>query len=320
MNGEWNEVRIVVPLDAMEAVSGILYSMDVKGIAIEDPTDLLNREAGPLSWDFADVNIFSEGKDAAVITAYFPDTENIVKQVNFIKAKIEELKQYGIENEPHRVDYKAVHEEDWATSWKKYYKPLRIGERIIIKPTWEDYPGVAGDLIVEMDPGMAFGTGTHETTKMCIEILQDHIKGGELVYDVGTGSGILGITAAKLGAREVLAIDLDPVAVDSAKINVGYNHLDNIEVRLGNLLDEARTDVKADLIVANIIADVIMSMAGDIKEILRPGGIFIGSGIIHLKEAEVVAKLKETGFEILEVRNENDWRAIVARLPESEIL
>lgn len=317
MNGEWNEVRIVIPLDAIEAVSGILYSMDVKGIALEDPTDLLTRQAGPLTWDFADMNIFTEGKDAAVITAYFPDTENIVEQVNFIESKIRELKQYGIESEPHRIEYKAVHEEDWATSWKKYYKPLRIGQRIIIKPTWEDYPKAAGDLIVEMDPGMAFGTGTHETTKMCIEILQDYLKGGELVYDVGTGSGILGITAAKLGAREVLAIDLDPVAVDSAKINVGYNHLDNIEVRLGNLLEEAGTDVKADLIVANIIADVIMFMAEDIKKILRPGGIFIGSGIIHLKEAEVVAKLTETGFEVLEVRNENDWRAIVARLPES---
>ncbi len=317
MNGEWNEVRIVVPLEAIEPVTGILYGMDVKGISLEDPNDLLSREAGPLSWDFADMNIFPEGKDAAVIMAYFPDTENIENQVKHIREKIEELETFGIRNKPFQVEYKAVHEEDWATSWKKYYKPLRIGERIIIKPTWEEYKSEPGDLIVEMDPGMAFGTGTHETTKMCIEILQDYIKGGELVYDVGTGSGILGITAAKLGARKVLAIDLDPVAVDSAKINAGFNNLDNIEIKQGNLLDEAGEDVKADLIVANIIADVIMSMAGDIRRLLKPGGIFIGSGIIHLREAEVVAKLQENGFEVLEVRNENDWRAVVAKCPEA---
>ena len=163
MNGEWNEVRIVVPLEAIEPVTGILYGMDVKGISLEDPNDLLSREAGPLSWDFADMNIFPEGKDAAVIMAYFPDTENIENQVKHIREKIEELETFGIRNKPFQVEYKAVHEEDWATSWKKYYKPLRIGERIIIKPTWEEYKSEPGDLIVEMDPGMAFGTGTHET-------------------------------------------------------------------------------------------------------------------------------------------------------------
>ncbi|MFZ2257471.1 MAG: 50S ribosomal protein L11 methyltransferase [Clostridiaceae bacterium] len=316
MNGEWNEVRIVIPLEAIEAVSGILYSLDVKGISVEDPTDFLSREAGPLTWDFADVNLFPEGNDAAVVTAYFPDTEHIEEHLSFIKAKIKDLNKYGIKNEPHQVSYKAVHEEDWATSWKKYYKPMRIGEHIIIKPTWEEFVAQPGDLVVEMDPGMAFGTGTHETTKMCVEILQDYLKGTELVYDVGTGSGILAITASILGAKQVLAIDLDQVAVDAAKINVENNHLDNIEVLQGNLLDKVSPDVKADVVVANIIADVIMDMAQDIKKVLKPGGIFIGSGIIHLKEAELLAKLEETGFELVEVRNENDWRAVVVRLPE----
>lgn len=313
MNGEWNEVRIVIPLEAIEAVSAILYDMNVKGLSVADPQDLLTREAGPLSWDFADINLYPEGEDNAVITAYFPDTDNIESHVAHIEERIAGLGAFGIQAEPHRVESRQVFEEDWATSWKKYYKPMRVGQRIVIKPTWEEYAPTPGDLIVEMDPGMAFGTGTHETTKLCIELLQDHLKGGETVYDVGTGSGILAITAARLDADKVLAIDLDPVAVDSARINVDLNELTNVTVKAGNLLDE--TDEKADVVIANIIADVIIFLATDLHRVLKPGGLFIGSGIIHLREAEVLEALAVAGFEILEVRNENDWRAIAARLP-----
>lgn len=316
MNGEWNEVRVVIPLEAIEAVTGILYDMDVKGISVADPTDLLSREAGPLTWDFADINLFPEGRDAAVITAYFPDTENIRRTVDHIEAKIQGLSQFGIRADPHRVEYKKVFEEDWATSWKKYYKPVRVGDHLVIKPTWEDYEEQTGDLVLEMDPGMAFGTGTHETTRLCMEILQDRLMGGEIVFDVGTGSGILAITAAKLGAKEVLAIDLDPVAVDAARINVDLNAMDNIEVREGNLLDE--TEKKADVVVANIIADVIIHLSSDLERVLKPGGLFIGSGIIHLREQEVLQALEDAGFTILEVRSENDWRAVAARLGDPQ--
>ncbi|MFB0957998.1 MAG: 50S ribosomal protein L11 methyltransferase [Clostridiaceae bacterium] len=316
MNGEWNEIRIVVPLEAIEAVTGILYGMNVKGISLEDPTDLLTREAGPLSWDFADINLFPEGESAAVLTAYFPDTDNMEEHISFLRERILGLKEFGINSEPFRVEGKKVFEEDWANSWKKYYKPMRIGSRIVIKPTWEDFNADPEDLVVEMDPGMAFGTGTHETTKLCIEILQDYIQGGETVFDVGTGSGILAITAAKLGAKEVLAIDLDPVAVDSANINVRLNQMDQVTVKEGNLLDE--TGDKADVVIANIIADVIIFLAKDLDRVLKPGGLFIGSGIIHLREQEVLDQLNASGFEVLEVRNENDWRAVVARLKAAE--
>lgn len=312
MNGEWNEVRIVVPLEAIEAVTGILYDMDVKGISLQDPTDLLNRSAGPLTWDFADINLFPEGEDVAVIAAYFPDTDNIEKHVAYIDDKIKGLKEFGIEAEPFRVEYKKVLEEDWATAWKKYYKPVAVGRHLVIKPSWEEYQERPGDLIIEMDPGMAFGTGTHETTRLCMEILEDYLKGGETVFDVGTGSGILAITASKLGAKHVLAIDLDPIAVDSARINVELNKETEIEVREGNLLDE--TAQKADVVVANIIADVIIHMATDLNRVLKENGLFIGSGIIHGREEEVVIALKKAGFKIVEVRDENDWRAVVARL------
>ena len=192
---------------------------------------------------------------------------------------------------------------------------MRIGRRIIIKPTWEDYQASAGDIIVEMDPGMAFGTGTHETTKMCVEALETYMQGGEAVVDVGTGSGILGITAAKLGAREVLAVDLDPVAVDSARINLAYNHLSNMTVKQGNLLDVVSEP--ADVVIANIIADVIIILLGDIKRILLPGGLFIASGIIDLRLEDVLAALEKAGMEVLEVKRENDWCCTVARLKQA---
>lgn len=313
MNGEWNEVRIVVPVEAMEAVSGILYGLEVKGISIQDPTDMLTRDSGPLTWDFADINIFPEGADNAVLTAYFPDTDRIEETVSRIREKIQELSDFGIRNDPFRVDYKLVLEEDWANSWKKYYKTMKVGERIIIKPLWEEYDAGPGELVVEMDPGMAFGTGTHETTRLCVELLQEYIQGGETVFDVGTGSGILAITAARLGAEKVLAIDLDPVAVDSAKINVNYNDLSQITVKEGNLLDEAEGG--ADVIIANIIADVIIAMAPDLKRLMKPGGIFIGSGIISFREEAVREALEASGFTILQVRDDNDWRAIAAQAP-----
>ena len=313
MNGEWNEIKIVIPVEAIEAASSILYGMNVKGLSIEDPNDILMRESGPLTWDFADINIFKEGKDAATVTAYFPDTDNIEEHIEYIRAKIEELKTFGINIENYRVESKEVREEDWANSWKKYYKPMKIGERVVIKPIWEDYKVKNDEVVVEMDPGMAFGTGTHETTKMCIEIIQQYMKVGDRVFDIGTGSGILGITAAKLGAKEVIAGDLDPVAVDSAKINRDFNNLTNMDVKLGNMAEVV--EGKANFVIANIIADVIILILEDIEKILEPGGIFVGSGIINHMQQKVLDKMAEKSMEIIEIKNENDWRAIVCKMP-----
>ncbi len=312
MKGEWNEIKIVVPVNSQEPVASILYGMNVKGISIEDPTDLDKYEKSPLTWDYADINLFKEGKDSAVIKAYFPDTDNIKKHIEYITSKIEELRTFGFEIENYLVESTKVNEEDWATSWKKYYKPMRIGRNIIIKPIWEEYEGKPEDIIIKMDPGMAFGTGTHETTKMCIDALEDHVHGGEFVVDVGTGSGILGITSAKLGAEKVIAVDLDPVAVDSARINKGFNEISNMEVLEGNLLDVVTE--KSDVVIANIIADVIIFLLKDIRRILKEDGIFIASGIINLRLDEVLEALKTEGLEVLEVRMENDWCCVVSRL------
>lgn len=312
MNGKWIEVKIVTTSEAVEPISGIYYGLDVKGVAIEDPRDILEREQGPLSWDFADINIFEYGKDAAVVKGYFSLEENIDEVQKYIEEKIQDLRDMGIEVGEGKVVITQVHEEDWANNWKKYYKPTKIGGKIVIKPIWEEYEAMKEDIIVEMDPGMAFGTGTHETTRMCIEALEKYVSPDSTVFDIGTGSGILAITAAKLGANHVVGVDLDPVAVDSAKSNVGFNKLDNIEILHGNLMDVV--EGKANIVVANIIAEVIIFLTDDVKSFLKPNGYFITSGIIKDRREDVINKLISSGFKIIEDNTLGEWCCIVAAI------
>lgn len=312
MQGKWIEVKIVTTSEALEPVSGIFYSLDVKGVAIEDPNDILLREQGPLTWDFADINLFEYGDKAAVVKGYFSVEDSMDEVEAYIKEKLQELKEMGIELGEGKVEVRPVYEEDWANNWKKYYKPTKIGNKIVIRPIWEEYKAKEGEVIIEMDPGMAFGTGTHETTRMCIEALEKYVTGEKTVFDIGTGSGILAITAAKLGAGEVIGVDLDPVAVDSAKQNVKLNEVhSNIKILEGNLTDVV--DGKADIVVANIIADVIIFLAEGVKDFIKNDGYFIASGIIRERSQDVVNKLSECGFKVEEVNTLGEWVCIVAK-------
>jgi ribosomal protein L11 methyltransferase len=312
MNGVWVEVKVITKSEAIEPVSGIFYGLDVKGVAIEDPNDILTREQGPLSWDFADLNILEYGGKAAVVKGYFSEEDDIDNLVKYINDKIEDLKSIGIDIGEGTVKAQIVKEEDWANNWKKYYKPTQIGNNIVIKPIWEEYTPSKDEIIVELDPGMAFGTGTHETTRMCVLALDKYITPDTTVFDIGTGSGILAITAAKLKAKKVIGVDLDPVAVDSAKENVSFNHLNNIEIFEGNLMEVVKG--KADIIVANIIAEIIVILVDDVKNSLLPGGYFISSGIIRDRKDMVVDKLEKEGFTIKEINEDGEWICIVAML------
>ncbi len=311
MNGTWIEIKIITKSEALEIVEGIFYGLDVKGVAIEDPRDILDREQGPLTWDFADINILEHGGKVAVVKGYFSVEDNIDDIIGYVKEKLEEIKDMGIDIGEGKVEYIKVNEEDWANNWKKYYKPTKIGKHIVVKPIWEEYEENPSDIVVELDPGMAFGTGTHETTRMCVEALEENVKEHSTVFDIGTGSGILAIVAAKLKANHVVGVDLDPVAVDSAKENISFNKIDNIEVLYGNLMDVVSG--KADIVVANIIAEIIVVLAEDVKSFLRQGGIFITSGIIKERRTLVEEKLKEKGFEILEVKEQGEWLCIIAK-------
>lgn len=309
MNGTWIEVKVVTKPDSLEMVQGIFYGLDVKGVAIEDPRDILEREQGPLTWDFADINILEHGGKAAMVKGYFSVEDNMEEIIEYIKSKLIEIKNMGIDIGEGTVEYIKVNEEDWANNWKKYYKPTKIGENIVVKPIWEEYEA-NGEMVIELDPGMAFGTGTHETTRMCVEALEENVKEDTTVFDIGTGSGILAIAAAKLGAKKVIGVDLDPVAVDSAKENVSFNDLNNIEIIYGNLMDVVTG--KADLVVANIIAEIIVVLAEDVKNFLVPGGLFITSGIIRERRDLVETKLKEKGFKIKEVKEQGEWLCVIA--------
>lgn len=312
MDGTWIEVRVITKSEALEPVSGIFYSLDCKGVAIEDPEDILGREQGPLTWDFADINVLEHRGKVAVVKAYFAEEDNIEEILGYVNEKLVELKEMGIDLGEAKVEHEKMYEEDWANTWKQYYKPSKVGEKIVVKPIWEEYEQKEGELVVNLDPGMAFGTGTHETTRMCIQALEKYVKEESTVFDVGSGSGILAIAAAKLGAKLAVGVDLDPVAVESSIENVGYNNLNNIEILHGNLVEVI--DGKADIVVANILAEIICILTDDVKRVMKDGGVFITSGIIHDRVDMVCEKLEATGFEVIEKNRDGEWNCIVAKL------
>lgn len=312
MNGTWVEVRVITISEALEPISGIFYGLDCKGVAIEDPNDILGREQGPLTWDFADINVLEHRGEAAVVKGYFSEDDNVEEIVTYIEEKVNEIKELGINVGEVKVESEVKYEKDWADTWKQYYKPVLVGERIVVKPIWEEYEPKGNELVVELDPGMAFGTGTHETTRMCIQALERYVSEDATVFDVGCGSGILAIAAAKLGAKLSVGVDLDPVAVESSKENVKYNNLNNIEILEGNLVEVI--DGKADVVVANILAEIICILTDDVKRVLKDNGIFITSGIIHDRVDMVCEKLEATGFEVIEKNRDGEWNCIVAKL------
>ena len=312
MDGTWIEVRVITKSEALEPVSGIFYSLDCKGVAIEDPEDILGREQGPLTWDFADINVLEHKGKFAVVKAYFAEEDNIEEILGYVNEKLVELKEMGIDLGEAKVEHEKMYEEDWANTWKQYYKPSKVGEKIVVKPIWEEYEQKEGELVVNLDPGMAFGTGTHETTRMCIQALEKYVKEESTVFDVGCGSGILAIAAAKLGAKLAVGVDLDPVAVESSIENVGYNNLNNIEILHGNLVEVI--DGKSDIVVANILAEIICILTDDVKRVMKDGGVFITSGIIHDRVDIVCEKLEATGFEVIEKNRDGEWNCIVAKL------
>ena len=311
MDGIWIEISVITKSEALEPISGIFYGLGCPNVAIEDPQDLLGQEKGPLTWDFADINILEHKGNAAVVKAYFSQDDKVDEILEFTNKKLIELKEMGIDIGEGKVESKSIHEQDWANNWKKYYKPVKITDKIVIKPTWEEYKEDKDDIVIELDPGMAFGTGTHETTRMCIKALDKYVEENTTVFDVGCGSGILAISAAKLGAKHVVGVDLDPVAVDAANENISLNNLNNIKILEGNLLDVVKGN--ADIVVANIIAEVICILTEDVRKVLDKNGLFIASGIIHDRVDIVCEKLKECGFEVIEINKDGEWNCIVAK-------
>ncbi len=311
---KWIEVTIKTTTEAVEAITNILDDLRTGGVMIEDPKDFFFQKKNELDWDYVEEEVFNKrNSEGVLIKTYISEERNVMELVETIKQKVSALTGFGIDIGEGSVSLGQVNEEDWANEWKKYYKPTKIGEKLVVKPTWEDYEVQDGDLVIELDPGMAFGTGTHETTTMCMRELEKYVREDSKVFDIGCGSGILAIAAAKLGAKDVIAVDLDEVAVKVAAENVAHNNVeDSVKVLHGNLIDVV--DDKADVVVANIIADIIKILAKDVHSCMKEDAVFISSGIIHAKVDEVKESLIENGFEIVEVKTLGEWNAIVAKL------
>ncbi|MFD2369731.1 50S ribosomal protein L11 methyltransferase [Brevibacillus sp. GCM10020057] len=310
---KWSEISIHTTAEATEAVSSILYEMGANGVVIEDP-EVLYRE-----WDTPFGEIYQLSPDdfpdeGVFVKAYLPvDSSELFDVVEELKEQLAQLTEYGLDIGGATIAVNDVHEDEWAHAWKKYYKPVHVTDRMTIKPVWEEYePRHPEEIIIEMDPGMAFGTGTHPTTILCLRAVEKYLVKGDRVYDVGTGTAILSIAAAKLGAEHVLAMDLDEVAVRSAQTNTELNGVsEKITVRQNNLLDGIEEPV--EVVVANILAEVIVRFTDDVYRVLKPQGVFIASGIIQAREADVKKALADSGLEVVETIMIDDWVAIVSK-------
>ena len=307
---DWCEISVKSEKNAVEAVAGMLMDSGAGGVSIEDPFDI-NRYIEGKAWDAYHIPGEIRNRDYVLISAYLPIDSSLDERLSLLREGLNEINKEFFPGAITGIDFSEVREEDWANSWKAYYKPVRIGSRIVIKPTWEDFKKDSSDLVIELDPGMAFGTGTHPTTVMCIKFLEEIIEGRETVFDIGTGSGILAIGAALLGAQKVTAVDIDRVAVNSAEQNVSLNNLaDKVDVIEGNLLDQVSGT--ADVVIANIVADVIINICPDAARVVRRGGVFVASGIIDARVEDVFKAARDEGFVIKKVSREGDWVAFLA--------
>lgn len=315
---KWKKFTIQTTCEAVDLVSSMLNDLGIEGIEIEDNVPLTEQETKGM---FIDILPELPPDDGTARVSYYlemeADAEGILGQV---REGLEELRMF-VDVGSGEITRTETEDLDWMNNWKQFFKPFTI-DHILIKPTWEEIPEEHKDkLLVEIDPGTAFGTGSHETTQLCIRQLQKYLKPGDRVLDVGTGSGILGITAIKLGAGSAFGTDLDENAVEAARENVAVNHIpaEQFPIITGNIIDDETVQKEAgfncyDIVVANILAPVIIMLSGEVARHMKKGSVMITSGIINTKEAEVKKAFEENpDFEILETTHQNDWVSVTVR-------
>ena len=304
MAGAWTKITVVGKTKQLDDITAVMSMLD-NGLMIEDYSDFsLNGMYGEL----VDESILNADKNTVKVSLFVPEERNPLEYKEFLETRLPAL---GIDAE---ISLEGMNEDDWAESWKQYYKPVPLG-KVTIVPAWEKYEAKPDEIVVRMDPGMAFGTGTHETTRLVIRLMQDELKGGERLLDVGTGSGILSICASKMGAATCNAYDIDPVAVKVARDNALADGCTNITLGVSDLLKGVDlSGGKYDFCVANIVADIIIRMLPDVKDYLKEGSPLILSGIIGERAEEVKNAVVENGFTVEKEIFENDWVGLLVRV------
>lgn len=310
---DWIEVKASVNREAVDAVTEIFYEFGAGGVSVDEPIEQYIENEN-IYWDYIDESKIDRNVESKVMAYYSTLEDDLEEKIQKIKSRIENLSEFGLTVGSAKVETAICKQEDWENSWKQFFKPIKVTDKVVIKPQWEEYEAQADEIVIHIDPGMAFGTGSHETTSMCIEALEKNIRPKAEVLDVGTGSGVLSIASALFGAEKIVGVDLDPVAVEVAKENILLNHVeDRVEIKYGDLV-KAITG-KYDIVVANIIAEAILILLdSDVKSYLKPSGIFICSGIIREKEQVIQDKLSELGFNIREIERKGEWICITSTI------
>ena len=320
------QADIHVNREGIEPVLTALMNVDIMDTVVEDPADiadLLDKDQD-WEWDYVDDSVIEMQNAEPKVTVYMEDDEEGRRKLAALQGAIEELKAdaaagaYGedVDLGPLSVDVYVEDDSEWKDNWKEFFKPKKVGKRIVVKPTWYDYEQEEDDLVIEIDPGMAFGTGTHETTSLCLRLMEDYMADGDKVLDVGCGSGILAIAGALLGSPEVLGVEIDPVAVEIAQENLELNGVTDVaRAQYGDLTKGI--DFKAEIVVANLMADLVMMLSADVAKHILPGGKYISSGILVEKRDQVAAVIRDCGFDIVEIREDGMWCAIVATPKEA---
>ena len=321
---EWIEVFVATSQMGLEPVEGVLYQCGLNGLMIHDEADFAEFLENPnREWDYvADELVEEKQEQTTGITFFLRDNLYGREQLTQIKSALQSVKETEKERDlgSLEVTMKNVAAEDWANNWKKYFKPFPVGDKIMIKPSWEELPAQTDKIILKIDPGHIFGTGTHETTQLCMELIEKYVKKDDMVLDIGCGSGILSIASLLLDAKEADAVDIDPNAIQIAYENSDRNDIDRnrYHVKAGNILEDKELQAsysgkKYDLVAANIVADVIIALTKQVPDYIKDGGVFLCSGIITERKEDVLEALKAANFAVLDIKEKTSWVAIATR-------
>lgn len=319
----WTEAEIYTSTEGIDILCASLLDIGIKGFAIKDSEDFnefLENKDG--KWDYIDDDLMGLKNCETSVTVYLPDNSQGAEMLISLKQLLNRMKERDSSGSWGRLEFeiKSVKEEDWANNWKQYFKPLKVGEKLLVKPSWEEYDGSDSRTILEIDPASSFGTGQHNTTKLCLLLLEKAVKGGERILDLGCGSGILSIGGILLGAKEATAVDIEENAVVTALENAVKNNisLEKYHAYCGDIISD--TDLREkigsgyEIITANIVADVLIAMSTLFRSFLKPESILIISGIITERKSEVVDAVFEAGFELIEEAESDGWAAVMLKI------